>query len=202
MKHQLTHQTLLVPAKEGRGFLLEKGQLIKVIDEEGQQVVDFVAYRTSNLKERLDPSVTMDALRSMNLKPSDILYSNMYTPLLTILEDTVGKHDLINSACRPEMYTFLYDKTNHASCYHNLNAALAPFGIPQPDQHYTFNIFMNTIVDEQGNIEVKAPLSKAGDYILMRAELDLIVAVSACPCEESDCNGYHCSPIRVEILPN
>ncbi|NOU96678.1 DUF1989 domain-containing protein [Paenibacillus sp. LMG 31456] len=199
MTHQQTAYDLLIPPKEGRSFKLEKGQILKVIDVYGQQVADLVAYRGNDPKERLDPSVTMDALRTMNIKPGDILYSNLYAPMLTVLEDTVGKHDFINSACRPEMYEFLYNKPDHRSCYHILNSVLSEFGIPQPDQHYPFNIFMNTVIDGRGDIQVEAPLSDAGDYIKLRAEMDVIVAISACPCEDSVCNGYQCTPIRVEI---
>ncbi|MCR8635480.1 urea carboxylase-associated family protein [Paenibacillus radicis (ex Xue et al. 2023)] len=199
MTQQQTVHEWLIPSKEGRSFQLAKGQTLKVIDVNGQQVADFVAYRESDSKERLDPSVTMDALRTMSIKPGDLLYSNLYTPMLTLLEDTVGKHDFINSACRPEMYEFLYNKPNHQSCYHNLNTALSEFGIPQPDQHYPFNIFMNTVIDGRGDIQIEAPLSAAGDYITLRAEMDVIIAISACPCEESVCNGYQCTPIRVEI---
>ncbi|HEY2492137.1 MAG TPA: urea carboxylase-associated family protein [Paenibacillus sp.] len=193
-------RTIDIPAQEGRGFRLKHGEIVKVIDVEGQQVADFVAFVASNITERLDPTVTMDVLRSIHVKPNDILYSNVYRPLLTIIEDKVGRHDFFNSACRPEMYGFLYDQPEHTSCYHNLNDSLAEFGIQQPHQHYSFNLFMNTVIDSQGNIQVKAPLSTAGDYISLRAEMDLIIAISACPCQESDCNGTHCTPIRVEII--
>ncbi|AJS58714.1 DUF1989 domain-containing protein [Paenibacillus sp. IHBB 10380] len=193
-------QTIDIPALEGRGFRIKQGEIVKVIDVEGQQVADFVAIVASNTTERLDPTVTMDVLRSVHVKPNDVLYSNVYRPLLTIIEDKVGRHDFINSACRPEMYGFLYHQPEHASCYHNLNVSLAEFGIQQPPQHYPFNLFMNTVIDSQGNIQVKAPISTAGDYISLRAEMDLIIAISACPCQESDCNGTHCTPIRVEII--
>ncbi|MNI27480.1 hypothetical protein D3C73_812160 [compost metagenome] len=149
-QQQTTPPGVLIPAKKGHGFRLLKGQIIKVIDEAGQQVADLVAYCADDpLEERLDPSVTMDVQRSIHLKPKNYLYSNLYNPMLMILEDTVGKHDLINSACRPEMYNFLYNKPDHESCYHNLNLALAPFGISQPDQHYPFNLFMHTVISPQ-----------------------------------------------------
>ncbi|WP_429370517.1 DUF1989 domain-containing protein [Paenibacillus sp. DS2015] len=193
-------QTIVIPAEKGRSFRLKRGQIVKVIDVEGKQVADFVAIVTDNTSERLDPTVTMDVLRTIHVKPNDILYSNVYSPLLTVMEDNVGRHDFMNSACRPEMYGFLYQQPEHASCYHNLNVALAEFGIQPPHQHYPFNIFMNTVIDSQGQIEVKAPLSQPGDFISLRAEMDLIIAISACPCKESDCNGTHCTPIKVEII--
>ncbi|CAM3019468.1 urea carboxylase-associated family protein [Paenibacillus sediminis] len=189
-----------IPAMQGLGFRLAKGQVVRVTDVEGEQVADFAAYRADDTSERLDPSVTLDALRAIKVKPMDIIYSNKYRPLLTVMADTVGKHDFINSACRPEMYELLYNKQHHASCYHNLNTALAPFGIPAPDQHYSLNLFMNTVIHPSGQISIERPLSKPGDYIELRAEMDLIVGISACPCEESACNGYKCTPIDVEIL--
>ncbi|WP_229757998.1 DUF1989 domain-containing protein [Paenibacillus marchantiophytorum] len=189
-----------IPATQGLGFKLSKGQVVRVTDVEGEQVADFVAYHANNLDERLDPGVTLDALSTTNVKPGDILYATTYKPMLTIVSDTVGRHDFINAACRSEMYEVLYDKQNHASCYHNLNQAIAEFHIPAPVQHYPFNLFMNTVIHPTGEISVERPLSKAGDYIELRAEMDLIVAVSACPCVESVCNGFVCTPIDVEIL--
>lgn len=196
----MSEQQWLIPATKGLGFKLDKGQIVRVTDVEGEQVADFAAYNAVRPNERIDPGVTIDALGKMNVLPGDILYSNQYRPLLTIIKDTVGRHDFINSACRPEMYEVLYNKKDHASCYNNLNEALAEFGLPAPDQHYPFNLFMNTVIYPSGKVSVERPLSKAGDYIELRAEMDLIIAISACPCSESVCNGYKCTPIAVEIV--
>lgn len=192
-------ETFIIPATEGHSFTLRQGQTFKIIDEVGQQVADLIAYCANNHKERIDSSVTMDVLRSTDIKVNQSLYSNLYRPMLSVVKDTVGKHDFLNSACRPEMYALTYQKLNHANCYDNLNHALVSYGISPPDQHYAFNIFMNTAIDEQGRIQVKAPLSNSGDYIMLKAEMDLIIAISACPCAESICNGYLCTPIRVEV---
>ncbi|OPH47792.1 hypothetical protein BC351_39680 [Paenibacillus ferrarius] len=189
-----------IPATRGLGFRLNQGQVVRVTDVEGEQVADFIAFNANDLSERLDPGVTLDALGTTNIKPGDILYSTTYKPILTIVADTVGRHDFINAACRSEMYELLYNKKEHASCFHNLNQAIAEFQIPAPDQQYPFNLFMNTVIHPSGKISVERPLSKAGDYIELRAEMDLIVAVSACPCSESACNGFVCTPIDVEIM--
>ncbi|MEK3880868.1 urea carboxylase-associated family protein [Paenibacillus sp. FSL M7-0420] len=196
----MTEQQWLIPATQRLGFKLDKGQIVRVTDVEGEQVADFTAYNASRPNERIDPGVTIDALGKINVMPGDILYSNQYRPLLTIMKDTVGRHDFINSACRPEMYEVLYNRKDHASCYNNLNEALKEFGLPAPDQHYPFNLFMNTVIEPSGKVSVERPLSKAGDYIELRAEMDLIIAISACPCSESACNGYKCTPIAVKIL--
>ncbi|WP_138751963.1 DUF1989 domain-containing protein [Paenibacillus sinopodophylli] len=196
----MNKQKWLIPASKGLGFRLEKGQIIKVTDLEGEQVADFVAFNADDYSERLDPGVTMDALHTMDIEPGDHLYSNKYKPILTVIADTVGKHDFINSACRSEMYEVLYNKQGHASCYGNLSQALAPFHVPSPDQYYPFNLFMNTVIASSGQISVERPLSKAGDYIELRAEMDVIIAISACPCAESACNGFKCTAIEAEIL--
>ncbi|WP_405081785.1 DUF1989 domain-containing protein [Paenibacillus chitinolyticus] len=196
----MSTQKWRIPATEGLGFRLSKGQTVRITDVEGEQIADIVAYRADNPAEKFDPTVTMDALRKMKVTPGDILYSTRYTPLLTLVADTVGQHDFINSACRPEMYEFTYRKKDHACCYHNLNRAIAQFGIEPPEQHYPFNLFMHTVIQPDGSIHVKRPLSKAGDYVDLRAETDLLVAMSACPASESICNGYVCTPIEVQIL--
>ncbi|SDT11508.1 hypothetical protein SAMN05444162_3123 [Paenibacillaceae bacterium GAS479] len=189
----------IVPAMKGFGFRAAKGQTIRVTDVSGEQVADFVVYRADDPTERIDPNVTMDALHKMKVVPGDILYSNKYRPILTVLKDDCGVHDFINAACRSEMYELLYDKKKHPSCHDNLSLALAEFGLSEPDQHYPFNLFMNTVIGVDGSITVKRPVSRPGDSIELRAEMDLICAISACPCSESECNGYVCTPIRVEV---
>ncbi|MBD8836707.1 MULTISPECIES: DUF1989 domain-containing protein [Paenibacillus] len=192
-------QSIHIPAKTGYALRVKKGSLIRITDLEGQQVVDFVAYDAQNINNRLDPGVTLDVLRNYRIKPGQCLYSNRYKPLISIVSETVGIHDFFNSACRPEMYEVLYDKKDHPSCYNNLNTALEPFGISPPDQHYPFNLFMNSVVDGEGKIDVIAPESCAGDYVEMEALMDLIIGLSACPCEESSCNGYHCTPVQLDV---
>lgn len=196
---QKDKQTYVIPAKTGYGLYVSKGSILRITDLEGQQVVDFVAFDTNDMNHRLDPGVTMDVLRTCRIKPGQNLYSNRYEPLLKMIQDTVGVHDSFNSACRPEMYEVLYGKSNHASCYQNLNEALQPLGIQPPNQHYPFNLFMNTVINESGDISVLTPDSRAGDYVEMEALRDLTIGLSACPCEESACNGYHCTPIQLDI---
>jgi uncharacterized protein len=189
----------LIAAKTGLGMEVKKGSIIKIIDVEGQQVADFTAYHTHNFHEKLDLRTTIDTLHTVNLKANDVLYSNLYCPMFTILEDTVGKHGVFLPACRPEMYERLYNKKSHRNCYDNLNEALSKFNIPKPEHHYPFNIFMNTVLHQNGELQVEKPLSSSEDYIKMKAEMDVIIAISACPVEESPCNGYFSSSIKIEI---
>lgn len=193
-------QQHFIPSKSAIALKIKKGQKVKVIDVEGQQVADFVAYNAEDFNEFLDSAATMDALHSKEIKQYENLYSNLYRPMLTIVKDEVNKHDFLIPACRPEMFELLYNNgQNHKNCFDNLNQVLSSFGIPNQKQHYPFNIFMNTRVSANGDISINVPLSKAGDYLQMKAEMDLVIAISACPTKESACNGYIPTPIRVEI---
>lgn len=87
-------QQFIVPPKKGLGLKVHKGQIIKVVDVEGQQVADFTAYHAKDFYEHLDQGATIDANQSINVKTGDHIYSNLYKPMLTLIEDTVGKHDL------------------------------------------------------------------------------------------------------------
>ncbi|MGG5180580.1 DUF1989 domain-containing protein [Bacillus sp. MM09(2025)] len=184
------------------GFRLGKGQCMRVVDVEGQQVADVMAYHEKDFYEKFDQGATMDSLFSSKVKKGDKLYSNLYKPMFTIIEDTVECHDLYMPACRQEMYQLLYGRTHLEvmhTCYDNLRNAFEPFGIPKEDMYYPFNAFMNTVIDEKGKLSVELPKSLPGDYIRLRAEKDLIVAVSACPADIGKCNGANCTSIRVEI---
>lgn len=193
-------RTHVIAATDGWAEPIRKGETVRIIDVAGRQVTDFVAFCANDYNERLDPTVTMDATEKYALMPGDILYSTIYRPMFTILRDDVGKHDLFNSSCRPEMYEFLYHSPNHKSCFENLNLALSAYNVPAAKQHFPFNIFMHTVVTEDGHIRVELPTSKAGDCIELRAEMDMVLGFSACPCAESVCNGYECTPIAIEIF--
>ncbi|WP_281883492.1 urea carboxylase-associated family protein [Paenibacillus sp. YYML68] len=193
-------QTFTIPAKHGFSARVYKGNLLRLIDVEGEQIGDFVAYNVQDTEERLDPIATRDALETTQIRKGQVIYSNKYVPMLTLVEDTVEKHDLLSPACRPEMYKLLYEKDiPYENCYMNLSAALAKFGIEKPGQHYPFNIFMNTVLHEDGSVEFKRPKSKAGDYVVLRAEMDLFIAISACPNEQSMGNGCHSTDLCLEI---
>ena len=172
--------------KDGLGFRLGKGQCMRVVDVEGQQVADVMAYHEKDFYEKFDQGATMDSLFSSKVKKGDQLYSNLYKPMFTVIEDTVECHDLYMPACRQEMYQLLYGRTHLEvmhTCYDNLRTAFEPFGIPKEDMYYPFNVFMNTVIDDKGKLSVELPKSLPGDYIRLRAEMDLIVAVSACPAD-------------------
>jgi uncharacterized protein YcgI (DUF1989 family) len=182
----------------GTAFILEQGQIVRIIDPHGEQVSDLIAFARHDPAEWLSSGRTFDYNNTIYLTTGHVLYSNRSHPMFTIAEDMVGRHDFLYTPCSPETFTMLYDhQGHHPSCFENLSTNLAPFGIAPDAIPTTFNIFMNVTVQPSGELQLDPPLSKAGDYIDLRAEMDLIVGVTACSAEMS--NNYRFKPIDVEI---
>lgn len=183
----------------GTAFELRAGQKLRVIDLEGEQVADLIAFNGSDKTEWLSSGRSIDYANRIYLTKGDILYSNRSRPMLTIVEDDVGRHDFLLTPCSPETFQIIYkNDAPHPSCFANLASSLAPFGIASDSIPTTFNIFMNVEVDSKGELKILPPTSKAGDSILLRAEMDLIVGLTACSAEMS--NNYRFKPIGFEIL--
>jgi len=190
----------LIEARTGRAFVLKKGQNIRVIDVEGRQVADLVAFKAKEYGEKLSTGATIDANGSLKLNQGDFLFSNYYNKMLKVVLDTVGRHDLLHPACSPAMYRYQYRiSVPHPNCRDNLAEALKPYGLAEVEIPIPFNIFMNTVILPDGTVRVEEPLSRADDFIDLEAQMDLIVAVSACSVQESKCNAFKCTPIKVQL---
>jgi uncharacterized protein YcgI (DUF1989 family) len=190
----------VVPPRGGVAFLIKRAQRFRITDLEGRQVSDLVVFSTDDPTERLSQGNTRKLNNTWLLSTGHRLYSTKCRPLLTIVADTVGRHDLQSSACSPYDYPIRFGITDHPSCLAILRGVLEAHGIPEyliPDP---FNVFMNTEVAETGQIEVRVPLSKAGDYIEFQAEMDCLVAMTACPQDQNACNGYHITPVRLDVF--
>ena len=184
----------------GIGFTLEKGQRLRVIDPEGEQVSDLVAFARGDRREWLSSGRSLDYANTIYLTTGHVLYSNRSRPLFTILADDVGRHDFLLTPCSIETFRIIYNhQGDHPSCFGNLAKNLASFGIEPDVIPTTFNIFMNVDVLPSGELAIGPPRSKAGDSIVLRAEMDLIVGLTACSAEMS--NNYSFKPIEFEILP-
>ncbi|WP_425991516.1 DUF1989 domain-containing protein [Brevundimonas sp. TWP2-3-2] len=188
-----------IAARSGTAFRLNKGDRLKVIDPRGEQVSDLLAFNAADTNEVISSGRTLDYASRLFLTTGDPLYSNRSRVMLTIVEDTVGRHDFLLTPCSKDTFRIIYGDTDpHRGCFGNLAEALQPFGI-LPDQIPTaFNVFMNVRVDgETGVLTVAPPLSKAGDHILLEAQMDLIVALTACSALQS--NNHSFKPIEFEI---
>ncbi len=182
----------------GIGLTIKKGQFLKIIDPKGEQVSDLTAFALDDIAEWLSSGRTIDYANKIYLTTGNVLYSNRSRPMLSIVEDTVGRHDFLLTPCSPETFKIIYNNHEyHPSCFENLHTNLARFGITPDMIPTTLNVFMNVVVLETGELRIDPPPSKAGDYIIFRAEMDLIVGVTACSAEMS--NNYSFKPIDVEI---
>lgn len=188
-----------IEPQSGRAFELKKGQVLKITDVEGEQVADLIAFGGDDRTEWLSSGRTIDYANTIYLTTRHTLYSNRSRPMFTIIADTVGKHDFLLTPCSPETFEILYD--NHvyvSSCFENLCRNLEPFGISPDMIPTTLNVFMNVNVAGTGELSIDPPTSKAGDFIELRAEMDLIVGVTACSAPKSNNGGF--KPIDIEIL--
>lgn len=191
-------RTRIAP-QSGYGLELKRGQILRIIDPEGEQVSDVMAFAAGDKTEKLSSGRTIDYNNTIYPTTGHVLYSSRSRPMFTILEDTVGRHDFLLTPCSPETFEILYEghEGYHPSCLENLTTNLAPFGIVEDDIPTTFNVFMNVAVSPQGELDIGPPLSKAGDFIDLRAEMDMIVGVTACSAEKSNNGSF--KPIEVEV---
>jgi len=183
----------------GTAFLLHKGQCLRIIDPQGQQVADLIAFSAHERDEWLSSGRTFDYNETINLTSGAILYSNRSNHMLRIGEDRVGKHDFLLTPCSEEMFKLLGGSgVPHPSCLGNLTSALQPFGISSDRIPTTFNAFMNVQLSPSGGLCVGAPHSQAGDFVDLEALCDLIVGLTACSSEHSN-NGV-CKPIDYTVV--
>jgi uncharacterized protein len=190
-----------IPAREGRGVKLRAGQRFRCIDAEGQQCGDLFAFCLDDVREYQSAEHTRVWNNSLFPEVGEQFVTNRRRPILTFLEDkTPGKHDMLVAACDPIRFELLGCEGWHASCEENLEKVMAQFGhedveIPQP-----INIFTNIPLDEKGKLHQHAALTKAGDSITLRAELDSYVVLTACPQDVLPINGKDPTSLAIELI--
>jgi uncharacterized protein len=191
--------TQVIPPRSGASLKLAKGQVLTVIDPEGEQVSDLIAYNAHDTGEYISSGRSIDYASRIFLTTGDILYSNRSNPMLTIVRDEVGRHDFSLTPCSKEMFRIIYkDEQPHHGCQGNLERAMAPYGVSPDRIPIAFNVFMNVDVNSRtGEIKVLPPLSKPGDSTSFRAEMDLIVALTACSAGQS--NNFRYKPIHYRV---
>jgi uncharacterized protein YcgI (DUF1989 family) len=183
----------------GTAFEVRRGQSLRVIDVEGEQVADLTAFSRADKAEWLSSGRSIDYANTIYLTTGHTLFSNRSRAMFTIVADDVGRHDFLLTPCSRETFEIIYKhEGHHPSCFENLATNLARFGIAPDAIPTTLNIFMNVPVAADGSIRVLPPMSKPGDSITLRAEMDLIVGLTACSAEMS--NNYKFKPIAYEIV--
>ncbi len=191
----MTHR---IPPRSGTAVRLSRGDILTVIDPEGGQVSDMLAIALEDPAEVLSNGRTFDYEETLRLTEGNRLWSNRSRVMLTILEDHAPHHDFLLTPCSEGTFRHFYpDKPLHRGCFGNLAEALAPYGL-EPDAIPTaFNIFMKVTVAADGRIAVLPPETKPGDLLRLRAEMDLVVGLTACSAYAS--NGGSFKPIDFAV---
>src|SRR5215471_21760937 len=172
-----------------------------MINTHGTQVVDTWAFNAADLHEFMSMEHTRPHIGHIFPKPGDIMYTNKRRPILTIVEDSSpGIHDTIIAACDRYRYKFLGVEGYHDNCTDNLHSAMAELGLTPPEVPSPFNVWMNIPVAKDGTIQFLPTVSKPGDHLLLRAEMDLIVAFSACPQDILPINNTKPTEAHFQIL--
>ena len=189
-----------IPARSGKAAFVSSGQHIKVINTHGQQVVDTWAFNQADLKEFMSMEHSRTALGRIMANLGDSMVTNHRRPILTVVEDTSGGiHDTLLAACDRYRYELLGCLDYHDNCTDNLAAALAELGLTPPETPSPWNLFMNIPVKSDGSLTFEPPVCNPGDYLLLRAEMDCIIAFSACPQDIVPINGVDCAPTEAHF---
>ncbi|MBS1881558.1 MAG: urea carboxylase-associated family protein [Actinobacteria bacterium] len=190
---------VVVPACEARTIKVRSGQVLQIVDVEGRQVGDLVAYRPDRPDEHFSAGHTVSCLTKLVPEVGDEVFSNHRTPLLRIRRDDVGNHDLIVPCCDPERYSRDYDRPDHGSCLASIERSLRDFGSKVPVAgESAWNVFMNNRL-EGGRIVTYEPEHGAGSLIELDVLEDLVVTLSACPQDLSPCNAYEPTAMAMRV---
>lgn len=183
----------------GIAFPLKKGQLLVVKDKCGSQVADLFCFAQDTHEEFFSSGKSIDYNQKIYFSVEDNLYSNESNIMLSIIHDDVKKHDVLFAPCSKETFRIIYGDTDpKTGCFEHLMQAFAPYNFPKEHITTTFNIFMHTALTPKGKASVKPPLSKAGDKIIFRSHMDLIVGLTACSAPQS--NNFSLKPIQYKII--
>jgi uncharacterized protein YcgI (DUF1989 family) len=180
---------------------VKKGQYVSVLGVKGGQCADFWAVKQDDYSHVLSP--THFFIDSLRIQPriGDKILSNRRLPMVTLVYDDVGWHDMLVPPCDTWRYEYNFGVKGHRNCCDNFREAMSARGIDwgtRPIPH-AFNIFMDTRIEEDGTLVIRVPTSKAGDRVIMRAEMDIIVVTSACPMDLNETGARGVSEIELFV---
>lgn len=189
-----------IEPRSGTAFLLAAGQMLDVVDIEGCQVSDLLAFNADDVREVVSNGRTFDYEETLRLTKGNLLWSNRSNPMLEIVRDDAGCHDFLLTPCSEDTFRHFYpDKPVHRGCFGNLAEALAPYGVERDAIPTAFNVFMNVPVNgNTGAISVEPPPSRKGDVLRLEAKMDLVIGLTACSAYAS--NGGSFKPIGWRVL--
>jgi uncharacterized protein YcgI (DUF1989 family) len=189
----------IIPAKEYSAFTIQRGQSLRFVDIEGKQVPDLVCFNERDLTEELNMGNSLLLNKRRELRQGDVLYSVICNPMMTIVGYSNEESYAYGPMCSEELNRIRYGAPGTRNCRENFAMALAGYGFDQRQIPNAFVPFMRVEVGADGSMEIREPTSRAGDFYDLRAEMDLLVAVSNCPQERNPCNGFKPTPTGIII---
>lgn len=193
-------ENTVVPAGGSWSRRIGKGELLRIIDLKGKQAVDFLCYNADDQQDRYAAADTMKINRSgIFVTTGTVLYSVNLTPLFTIVHDTCGKHDTIGGCCSARLNSFRYGVGYQPNCRDNFLTELKKYGMGPRDLVANINFFMYVPVGADGDMDMGPSISKAGDYVDLRAETDVLAVISNCPQINNPVNDFNPTEIRTIV---
>jgi uncharacterized protein len=189
----------VLAAGEHWSGVVEQGHVLRLVDLEGQQAVDFLCYSAADPAERYNAADTMKIAGSLFIGKGTRLYSDMGNVLFTVVEDSCGSHDTIGGCCSRESNRLRYGVAEGPNCRDNFLKALAPHGLGKKDIVANINFFMYVPVGAKGDMAIAPGPSKPGDHVGLRAEMRTLVAISNCPQRHNPANNFNPTPIRLIV---
>jgi urea carboxylase-associated protein 1 len=190
----------VVAARKPWGGRIAKGQILRITDLEGQQAVDFLCYDAADPGDRYSTTNTIKVQGSVYVEKGTVLYSDAGRALMTVVADTVGRHDTIYGCCSNANNLLRYGVHTTESCYSNFETILAACGLDRSAIVSNVNFFMSVPIEPDGRAGVATAALQPGSYVELRAERDVIAVLSNCPQMHNPCNGYKPTPIGVSIF--
>jgi uncharacterized protein YcgI (DUF1989 family) len=191
-----------VPAGRARAFGVPAGERFAVVAVDGAQVGDLVAFNAGDLTEWLSTAHTRRALNRVRVREGDVLVSTLRRPMLALVEDRVGAHDILSPPCDARRYLLDYGVAGHANCLDNLVEALAEALAPDRLEAWRIpnpvNLFQNTRIEPDGRLTQHESPARPGDRVVFEARLDLLVALSACPQDQNPVNGFRVKDLVID----
>jgi urea carboxylase-associated protein 1 len=195
----------VVPARAPFSTVVKAGQILRMVDLEGQQAVDALFYNAHDYGERYSAQDTLAAQAASGgtyyLGTGSVLLSNEGRPMATIVGDSCGYHDTCAGACSCESNTvrFGHETRFMHSCRENFLAELQKYGLGKRDLVSNVNFFMNVPIRQDGELTVDDGVSAPGGFVELRAEMDFLLLISNCPQVNNPCNGFRPTPIRIIV---
>jgi len=195
-----------VPSGEYWLHTVRQGETLRIVDVEGNQAADTLFYNAQNTAERYSATDTIREQGSLYLTTGSRLLSSEGRTMLEITADTVGRHDTLGGACATESNTVRYalDKRCMHACRDSYMLAVAEnpeAGLTKRDITHNINFFMNVPVTPDGGLTFADGVSGPGQYVEMRAEMDVLVLISVCPQLNNPCNGWNPTPLEMIVWP-